>query len=28
MPEMAGLAKIDQTTSDKILLYVSTFSKK
>lgn len=28
MPEMTGLAKIDQTTSDKILLYVSTFSKK
>ena len=28
MPEMKGLAKIDQTTSDKILLYVSTFSKK
>ena len=28
MPEMAGLAKIDQTTSDKILIYVSTFSKK
>jgi cytochrome c5 len=28
MPEMAGAAKIDQATSDKILLYVSTFSKK
>ena len=28
MPEMTGLAKIDQATSDKILLYVSTFSKK
>lgn len=28
MPEMASLAKIDQITSDKILLYVSTFSKK
>jgi len=28
MPEMAGLAKIDQATSDKILLYVSSFSKK
>ena len=28
MPEMANLAKIDQVTSDKILLYVSTFSKK
>ncbi len=28
MPEMTGLAKIDQTTSDKILLYVTTYSKK
>lgn len=28
MPEMASLAKIDNATSDKILLYVSTFSKK
>jgi cytochrome c5 len=28
MPEMAKYAKIDNATSDKILLYVSTFAKK
>jgi mono/diheme cytochrome c family protein len=28
MPKMARKSKIDKKTSDKILLYVSTFSKK